>query len=147
MRRDKGNATMDNMSKADVMETIIGESTVFDGCITSSATLRIDGTLNGEVKSKGTVIVGPSGKIKGNIKAKQLYVAGYIEGNIAGEERIEFSSSGHLLGDLSTINLVVEQGAAIDGKCKMKGTAATGALDVNTVGAIKKDEKNDGLKK
>lgn len=144
MRRDKGNVNMDNSAKADIMETIIGETTIFDGCITSSATLRIDGTLNGEIKSKGTVIVGPSGKIKGNIKASQLYIAGYIEGNISGDERIEFSSSGHLLGDLNTTNLVVEQGAAIDGKCKMKSAAQT---DTASVSPIKKDDKPELIKK
>ncbi len=144
MKRDKGNVIMENSSKSDVMETIIGETTVFDGCISSSATLRIDGTLNGEIKSKGTVIVGPSGKIKGNVKASQLYIAGYIEGNISGDERIEFSSSGHLLGDLCTTNLVVEQGAAIDGKCKMKGAAQT---DVTPISAIKKDDKLEAIKK
>ncbi len=121
MRRDKGNVIMENnASKSDVMETIIGESTIFEGCITSSATLRIDGTLNGEIKSKGTVIIGPSGKIKGDIRVRQLYVAGYIEGNVTADETTEFASSGHLLGDIKTANLVVEQGAAIDGKCTMK---------------------------
>ncbi|MEA4910991.1 MAG: polymer-forming cytoskeletal protein [Oscillospiraceae bacterium] len=130
-------------SKGDVMETIIGESTVFEGCVLSSATLRVDGTVKGEIKSKGSVIIGASGRIVGNVAAKELYIAGNIDGNIVVEERTEFAQGGYLHGDMTTKDLLVEQGAAFDGKCNMKN------IEHKTTPAAAQpriDTKSDGIK-
>lgn len=101
-------------------ETIIREGTTIEGAVTSSIPLRLDGTVRGEIKSEGSVVIGAKGRLEGNIKARELYISGTIEGDAFVEERTEFAQGGYLRGDLSTVALIIADGAAFDGKCQMR---------------------------
>ena len=62
--------------------TIVGNDTVVEGTIITKASVRIDGTLIGGVSAEGVVILSKNGKIKGNIMAENIVVAGVVEGNM-----------------------------------------------------------------
>lgn len=108
-------------------ETVIREGTVIDGTITSSIALRLDGSVRGEIKSQGSVTVGGTGKLIGNITARELLISGAIEGNAFVDERTEFTQGGYLRGDLSTGSLIIADGAAFDGTCQMRTETAPAA--------------------
>lgn len=113
-----GKASRGNVA-ADKINTIIGEGTVIDGSCNFSEATRIDGVINGEVKSKNKLIIGESGKIVGNVYAEELILGGSIEGNILGGDRVEILGTGTLTGDMQTRKLIIDENARFDGKCSM----------------------------
>lgn len=102
------------------LDTVIGSDTRIEGDINSSETIKIDGKLIGDIEGKSQVIIGELGLVQGNINAKNVAISGKVEGNIICNNLIEIKSSGKVLGDIETINLVVEDGGVINGNCSMK---------------------------
>jgi len=105
---------------ADNMNTVIGKDCTFSGTIEVTGSLRVDGFVKGEVKSKETVVIGPTGKVEGDVIAKNSVVSGEVTGNINAEDKVELQAKAILQGDLKTKSLVIEQGAVFQGACRMK---------------------------
>jgi cytoskeletal protein CcmA (bactofilin family) len=105
--------------------TVISKDAQFEGTLTSKDSIRIDGRLIGQVSSEGTITVGSTGKVEGNLTAKQIITAGVISGGIKASEKVELKGTSRLEGDLLTVRLVIEDGARFEGMCNMG--AATGA--------------------
>lgn len=108
-----------NKAGENVIETIIGTGVVFNGKVSGSATIRIDGTLIGDTEITGLVIVGESGKIKGNVTSDRLLIAGQLEGQVKASERVEIVSGGRLVGDVQTASFIVADGSVFNGNCQM----------------------------
>lgn len=125
MKKESRRKTMFNSGKkgdkvdANMIDTIIGESTIIQGTLTAKDTTRIDGTIKGEVKSEGTVIVGETGKVQGDIDAANILVAGTVIGNLRIREKMEVTYTGRILGDIFTKTLIVDEGASFKGNCTM----------------------------
>lgn len=121
-------------SKADT--TIIGSSSHFDGKLDSIGIIRVDGVFSGELNIEGSVIVGESGNIKGNVKANKVTIAGKIEGNIYCDGNLELTSNGKLYGDIQVKAISIEDGAVFQGKCMMINESAP-ALESGSEADIK----------
>lgn len=98
---------------------IIGAGTLIEGNITSNGDIRVDGTLNGNLKTKGKVIVGESGRVKGEVHCKIFEIEGNIEGKVFISELLSLRANSHLIGDITTNKLAIEPGAVFTGKCDM----------------------------
>lgn len=109
--------------------TIIGSGTNFDGTLNSSGIVRIDGTFTGELHVDGSILVGESGKIKGNIKVSKITIGGVVEGNIHCSDTLDLMASGKLHGDIEVKGVNIENGATFDGKCMMINANTTADLD------------------
>ena len=103
----------------DTIETLIGNGTTFKGDITVSNSLRVDGTLIGNVKEAANVIVGETAQVKGNINANYVVIDGTVEGNITAGECIELLMKSKVTGDLTTTILSITEGAVFKGKSLM----------------------------
>lgn len=101
------------------VNTLIGEGTIFDGNLTASDTIRIDGTVNGNCSCDQTLIVGASGHIIGNVISQNVILSGKVEGDILTNGKLEFLPTGKLIGNINTNILVVDEGAYFDGRCTM----------------------------
>jgi cytoskeletal protein CcmA (bactofilin family) len=102
--------------------TVVGEDTVFQGGrLVSKGTLRIDGTIEGEVLAEDSIVVGPTGIVRGNLAARHVAVSGKVFGNVVAYERLELQPSSEVHGDVQTAAgaLIIEGGAKLDGKCIM----------------------------
>ncbi len=100
--------------------TVVGLGTVVNGDIKSeAAVIRIDGEVNGEINTKGDLVIGKDGIIKGNVTAANLNLGGSINGNATVVNKIVIESSGKLLGDISTKLLAMDESAVIQGKVSM----------------------------
>lgn len=100
--------------------TIIGLGTVINGDIKSEAAIiRIDGEVNGDVSTKGELIVGVNGIVNGNISVASLNLGGYIKGNVDAIEKIDIMAKGKLVGDISTKLLSMDETAIIQGQVNM----------------------------
>jgi cytoskeletal protein CcmA (bactofilin family) len=106
---------------AENLSTIVGKDSVFTGDMEVKGTLRIDGRIKGRIICDETVSIGATGDVEAEIDAKMVIVAGTVVGNIRTSEKIEMQAKAKVLGDVSTKNIVIEQGAIFHGSCQMKG--------------------------
>lgn len=104
----------------DKIDTLVGIDTFFQGALNASGTIRIDGKFEGEANCNGDLVIGESGKVKANIKVRNLLLAGELEGNAVVQGKIEITSSGKLYGDIVTNNLIIDEGAIFKGKSEMQ---------------------------
>ena len=121
---------------AKIMETdnstavnLISQGTEITGDIKSSGDIRVDGVLNGNLGTKGKVVIGPTGRIKGAVECKNSEVSGLIEGKITVSQLLNLKASSKINGTIVTGKLSIEPGAVFTGNCAMKegdngGTAA-----------------------
>ncbi|MCG6188165.1 bactofilin family protein [Maribellus maritimus] len=100
---------------------IIGEGTVINGNISASGDIRIDGTLEGNITAKGKLVIGPKGKIIGEIDSNNVEVAGYTKGKIRVLSVLCMKSTAKVYGDIVVGKLSVEPGSIYIGNCKMGG--------------------------
>jgi cytoskeletal protein CcmA (bactofilin family) len=105
--------------KADVGH--IGKSVQIRGELTGSEDLYLDGEVEGTIDLRDhSLIIGPNGKIKASITARDLVVHGKVEGNITAAGRVELRKSCTLVGDVSTQRIVIEDGAFFKGAIDIK---------------------------
>ncbi len=100
--------------RADVAH--IGKSVLVKGELSGSEDLYLDGEVEGSIELRDhSLIVGPHGRVRANIHAKDVVVHGKVDGNIRGTERVELKKSAVLVGDISTQRIIVEEGAFFKG--------------------------------
>jgi cytoskeletal protein CcmA (bactofilin family) len=100
---------------------LVGLGTEINGDIKSSGDLRIDGILVGNLNVKGKVVVGETGKIKGELVCKNSDISGVVEGKITVEELLSLKSSARINGDIAVGKLAIEPGCKFTGYCNMLG--------------------------
>lgn len=100
--------------------TMIGEGTVVEGNITAPHYIRIDGIAKGRIETSDALIVGATGVIEADIKAKSAIIGGRVKGNLVVEDRVELESKASLVGDLKTRDLVINEGCIFHGNCSME---------------------------
>jgi cytoskeletal protein CcmA (bactofilin family) len=105
---------------------LISNGTDITGDIKSNGDIRIDGSLTGNLSTKGKVVIGPTGKIKGEIGCKNSEVSGIIEGKITVGQLLNLKASSKILGDIVTSKLAIEPGARFSGNCSMSDTEENG---------------------
>lgn len=105
------------------IDTLIGNDTIFQGNITATGTIRIDGEYKGDLKAKGDLVVGDTGKLESTVEARNVLIAGQVKGNIKASGRVELAPSAKLFGDIKVKNLIIEEGALFKGNCQMETQA------------------------
>ncbi len=127
-----------NESTEDI--TIISTGVKLEGKITSGGSIRVDGTIRGDVISQGNVTVGEHGDVNGQINAAIIAIGGRVVGSVNAKEKLVLESKANLKGDLFTKILVVEAGAKFDGKSNMGDVKGIGSPNTSFV----KDENKPG---
>ncbi|MFH1069407.1 MAG: polymer-forming cytoskeletal protein [Candidatus Glassbacteria bacterium] len=109
----------------DSINSVLGETTKVDGRLVFSGTMRIDGTIEGEVVGekkdsvRNTLIIGEKARISGDIHADTVINSGKVLGNVFASQRVAIHDPGELIGDVQTSELTVEEGVIFNGKCSM----------------------------
>ena len=94
----------------------IGKSVLIKGELSGSEDLYLDGEVEGSVDLKNhSLTVGPHGRVRANIHAREVVVHGKVDGNVQGDEKVELKKSAILMGDISTLRIVIEDGAYFKG--------------------------------
>lgn len=100
------------------VDTLVGKECSFKGNLEApGGALRIDGYYEGELHIGGDLIVGESGKVVGNIVAKNIIIAGEVKGSIEARGKLELAPTAKVTGDSKMVTLVVEDGAYLQGMC------------------------------
>jgi cytoskeletal protein CcmA (bactofilin family) len=100
----------------------IGKGTYLEGNIETYGNIRIEGKVNGNIKSKSKVALGNSSHVEGNIVAQNADIEGEVKGKLEVTELLVLKATAVIHGDIITGKLVVEPGAAFNGTCKMGAT-------------------------
>lgn len=109
----------DNELDKDKVETILGTGTKIDGNINTKGSLRVEGTVVGEIKVEGDLFVGEEANIKSKVKGRNVIIAGKIEGNIIAENKLEILPTGKVDGDIQMKIIKIEAGAKFEGNSKI----------------------------
>ena len=88
-------------SKNEGINSTIGQGSVFEGKFYISGSLRIDGKFEGEIKTDEELVVGETGRVKTDIAAKSVVVAGTVIGNIRALEEVRLLETAKVLGDIT----------------------------------------------
>jgi cytoskeletal protein CcmA (bactofilin family) len=105
---------------------LISNGTEITGDIRSNGDIRIDGALTGNLSTKGKVVIGQTGKIKGEVICKNSEVSGQVEGKISVGQLLNLKASSKILGDIITAKLAIEPGARFTGTCNMTESEENG---------------------
>ena len=97
-------------------KNVLANDVEIKGSIKFSHDLIIDGRIEGEVHSDGSLTVGENANIKGEIKTRTVIIFGKVEGNITVQERCELKSNAILVGDITAGTLSIEEGATFMGQ-------------------------------
>lgn len=103
--------------------------TQLDGNLATESSLRVDGTVNGDVNCNGKIVLGVEGVILGNIISTQAEIEGNVEGDIKVEDLLVLQKTAIVKGTIQTGRLVIEDGA------QMGGNVNTGDLPKVSNGA------------
>jgi cytoskeletal protein CcmA (bactofilin family) len=85
------------------------------GEIRTQEELFIDGDVEGLVESKSLLTVGPNGKVKANIKAREVVVFGSVRGNVDVVEKVAIRDNGSVIGDIKTAGISIDDGSYFKG--------------------------------
>ncbi len=98
----------------------IVEGTLINGDIISPADFRLDGHLVGNFQSKGKIVIGPAGSVKGDVICKNADIEGKFDGKIEVMEVLNVKSKSSIHGEVICGKLSVEPGADFSATCAMK---------------------------
>jgi cytoskeletal protein CcmA (bactofilin family) len=97
----------------------ISAGTIIKGEIVSPCDIRIDGTFEGKIQSKGRVVIGETAFIKGDIICDNIDLWGKVEGNVFVKDTLNLKDGCVVNGNLNIRKISVELGATFNGNCKM----------------------------
>lgn len=98
---------------------ILSEGTLIKGDIESGGDIRIDGELVGNITAKGRLVIGPKGKVDGEINCNNIEVSGYVKGKVTVSELMTLKATAKIDGDIVANKLSVEPGSLFTGTCSM----------------------------
>lgn len=100
---------------------LVANGTSITGDVKSSNDLRIDGVMLGTLIVKGKLVVGPSGRIEGDVECQNADISGEIKGKISVSELLMLRSTAKINGDIYTGKISIEPDAQFTGTCSMGG--------------------------
>ena len=94
----------------------IGKSVTIKGQIFSREDLIVDGEIEGAIElNEHRLTVGPNGRVRAGIKAREIVVLGTIDGNVEALDKIDIRKDAKLVGDIKTARIIIEDGAYFKG--------------------------------
>lgn len=119
---------MKNYEAESKLPNMIGPGTKIVGNIETNGDIRIDGNIEGNINSKGKVVVGNNGFVKGEIVCSNAEIAGTLNGKATVSELLSLKGSSKVNGDIKSGKLSIEPGAIFSGTCTMGGNAPTAPI-------------------
>lgn len=104
---------------------IIGKNTSLTGDISSDGDFRIDGKIEGNIKTNGRVVIGKEGFVEGTIECANADIEGSFSGKLTVDQLLSLKETAIITGDVILGKLSVEPGADFNATCSMKGSVKT----------------------
>jgi len=100
-------------------KNVLNSDVEVKGIIKFSGELTLDGKLEGDINSDGTLNLGDNAVVKGNLEVGSVVVRGKITGNITAKDKIDVKAKTELFGDIKAPKLVIEEGVTFVGKIEV----------------------------
>jgi cytoskeletal protein CcmA (bactofilin family) len=113
----------------DQVENVLGRTAHVRGDLKAEGAFRVDGTVEGSVESKSSVVIGESGTVRGDVRGRDVVVAGSVQGNIVATGHLDIVASGRIEGDVDAQSVRIETGGVFRGTSRMGGDKAQSADD------------------
>ncbi len=126
-------------------DTIIGDGVSVEGTLKTAGDIQINGRFKGVLITNGDVVVGERARVKANLNAQNVYVAGEVVGDVNAIGKLEIMETGCIEGDVSTSALSIEAGGILKGSSTMHDTERvkpdiTPTYEVEDSGAVLEEE-------
>lgn len=126
--------------------TILGADANFKGDISFNSAAKVLGKFEGSISSKSKVHIASGANCKANITAKEVAIEGHLEGNVEANERIEIKAKGAITGDITAARMSMDDGASIDGHCRIGLNGQATGVKASSTTEVKKAEPKDDPK-
>jgi len=102
-------------------EKILDVDASMQGSLTfkDAVNLRINGSFEGSLDTKGNLTVGENAHVQADIVGENIVISGKVSGNVVASDSISLTGAAHLVGNIRTPKLSVNNGAILQGKCDM----------------------------
>ncbi len=112
----------------------LGPGLRISGEITGNEDLKLDSEFEGTISLGGfRLTVGPSSHVHGEIIAREVVIAGEVNGNVSARDRLEIKKGSSVVGDLSTARILVEEGAYLKGAIEIDTSKTQVGADLDTL--------------
>ena len=108
-----------DIKESEKVATVFSEATSFNGILKFDTSIKIEGSFKGKILSKGYLIIGEKARVRADIKANSIVIAGEVKGNVEASERLEMLPSAKLYGNIKTKKLKMADGVVFEGSCQM----------------------------
>lgn len=102
-------------------QNTIAKGSTLTGDIVSDGDFRIEGTIQGNVRTPGKVVIGRTGIIKGTLTSANADIEGKFSGKLILTDTLSLKSTAYVEGEVEVGKLAVEPGATFNATCTMKG--------------------------
>ena len=109
--------------------TFLARGFEFKGTLTFDGTVRIDGSVAGEIRSNGTIILGEHAVVEGDVSAGTIVSGGKITGNVVATEKVHFLPTAVLRGDVMAPLVQMDEGVSFHGTCEAEGRVKKKAVE------------------
>ncbi len=99
--------------------SLVAPGTVIEGNVRAEGNIRIDGKIVGDLVAKADAAVGLTGVVEGTVMAKNVSLAGKVNGTVTATDKLILEGKSVMKGDIRAARLVVDEGAMFDGQCAM----------------------------
>ena len=125
-KRNNQNTQPQTVQAIERITSVLGAGVIWQGTITGSGGVRVEGAFEGQIVLKGLLVVGETGKVTcENVRVASVIVAGAIKGNITAQ-KVEIRSTGRVWGDIVTTAFATEEGAFLRGQIRMEDAVDLG---------------------
>lgn len=118
------------------VSAFVGKGVVFKGIITYNGTVRIDGTLEGEIHTDGILLVGEEAVITAKVTAGTIVCKGKITGDIRVKDKMKLRAPAIINGGVTTPMLSIEEGVLFNGTLEMEQASPHSQLSTTPLHSI-----------
>jgi len=112
-------AALPGTDKEENVIAFVGKGVEFKGIISYNGTVRIDGVLDGEIHTDGTLLVGEEAVLTAKVSAGTVVSKGKVTGDIIAKEKVRLLAPAVLNGSVKTPMLSMEEGVLFNGNIEM----------------------------
>lgn len=141
---DSGEVESARKEGAEDISAFVGKGVEFKGTISYSGTVRIDGTLEGEIRTDGTLLIGEEAVLQAKVTAGTIVCKGKITGDVVAKERIKLRAPAVVNGSVKTPVLSMEDGVLFNGGLEMSqgprdvGQGVLHAVNADSITSVKR---------
>ena len=111
----------------DTAISLVGVGMTMEGDSETDGSLRIEGTIRGDVRAGKSVVIGKDGLLEGNIYTQDAVIGGRVLGAVYAESHLELQATSEISGEIQARRMQVEDGAALRGQVAVGEGGVTSA--------------------